>query len=112
MLTPCCLPNYSLLCVAIRFRGLASNRAQGQKRSGLDDEGWKKLTQKERELFIHDAAVARGGASNRAQGQERSGLDDEGWEKLTQKERKLFIHDAAVATEPAYTPPPPEETEQ
>jgi hypothetical protein len=63
----------------------------------LDDEGWKKLTQKERELFIHDAAVARGGASNRAQGQERSGLDDEGWEKLTQKERELFIHDAAVA---------------
>jgi len=48
--------------------GRASNRAQGQKRSGKNDEDWANLTPKERGDYIQDAAVARGEASNIAQG--------------------------------------------
>ncbi len=81
----------NLFPVPDRALGLASNRTQGKKLSGLTNEGWAKLTSKRRQVFTHDAVVVRGQKAAIAHAKATPNMGEAGWLAFFETEQRQLV---------------------
>ena len=81
----------TVFILIFRALGFASNRAQGEKLSGLNRERWLELTANERRGFMRQAAQARGGLAAIALAQATPNMNKAKWMKLDGDQQKALI---------------------